>query len=73
VCKAVSRQRLDKHVPVATDTHATIEVLLEMVFYSVRAEGRRTTEASIFQLEGSVEAKEEPLLPVCRRGRIRPP
>jgi hypothetical protein len=28
----VSRQRLSKHVPTATDTHATIEVLLEMVF-----------------------------------------
>jgi hypothetical protein len=28
----VSRQRLDKHVPVATDTHETIEVLLETVF-----------------------------------------
>jgi hypothetical protein len=31
-CTAVSRQRLGKHVPAATDTHATIEVLLEMVF-----------------------------------------
>jgi hypothetical protein len=28
----VSRQRFSKHVPVPTDTHATIEVLLEMVF-----------------------------------------
>jgi hypothetical protein len=28
----VSRQRLRKHVPAATDTHATIEVLLEIVF-----------------------------------------
>jgi hypothetical protein len=28
----VSRQRLGKHVPVATDTHATIELLLETVF-----------------------------------------
>jgi hypothetical protein len=27
----VSRQRLGKHVPAATDMHATIEVLLEMV------------------------------------------
>jgi hypothetical protein len=28
----VSRQRLSKRVPAATDTHATIEVLLNMVF-----------------------------------------
>jgi hypothetical protein len=28
----VSRQQLGKHVPVATDTHATIEVLFEAVF-----------------------------------------
>jgi hypothetical protein len=28
----VSRQRLRKHVPTTTDTHATIEVLLETVF-----------------------------------------
>jgi hypothetical protein len=28
----VSRQRLGKHVPAATGTHATIEVLLETVF-----------------------------------------
>jgi hypothetical protein len=33
----VSRQRLGKHVPAATDKHATIEILLETVFYSVRA------------------------------------
>jgi hypothetical protein len=31
-CRAVSRQRLDEHVPIATDTHATTEVLLETVF-----------------------------------------
>jgi hypothetical protein len=30
----VSRQRLDKHVPAATDSHATIEVLLGTVFSS---------------------------------------
>jgi hypothetical protein len=29
----VSRQLLDKHVPASTDTHASIEVLLETVFY----------------------------------------
>jgi hypothetical protein len=28
----VSRQWVSKHVPVATDTHATIEALLETVF-----------------------------------------
>jgi hypothetical protein len=28
----VSRQQLDKNVPAATDTHATIEELLEAVF-----------------------------------------
>jgi hypothetical protein len=31
-CRAVSRQRFAKHVPTATDTHATIKVLLETVF-----------------------------------------
>jgi hypothetical protein len=31
-CRAVCRQRLGKHVPTATDTHGTIEVLLETVF-----------------------------------------
>jgi hypothetical protein len=29
---AVSKQRLGKHVPGATDKHATIEVMLETVF-----------------------------------------
>jgi hypothetical protein len=29
---SVSRSRLGKHVPAATDTHATIKVLLETVF-----------------------------------------
>jgi hypothetical protein len=28
----VSRQRFSKHVPMVTDTHATIEVLLEIMF-----------------------------------------
>jgi hypothetical protein len=32
VCRAVSRQRLGKDVPAATDIHTTIEVLLETVF-----------------------------------------
>jgi hypothetical protein len=31
-CRAVSRRRLGKHIPVATDTHATTDVMLEMVF-----------------------------------------
>jgi hypothetical protein len=31
-CRAVSRQQLGKHVPEVTDTHATVEVLLETVF-----------------------------------------
>jgi DNA-binding Lrp family transcriptional regulator len=30
----VSRQRLGKHVPAVTDTRATIEVLLEIMFYT---------------------------------------
>jgi hypothetical protein len=37
---SVSRQRIGKHVPAATNNHATIELLLENgVFYSVRAKG----------------------------------
>jgi hypothetical protein len=31
VCRAISRQWLGKHIPAATDTHATTEVLLEIV------------------------------------------
>jgi hypothetical protein len=31
-CRAVSRQWLGTHVPAATGTHATIELLLETVF-----------------------------------------
>jgi hypothetical protein len=39
----IHRQRLDKHIPAATDTHATDEVLLDYnnensVFYVVRAD-----------------------------------
>jgi hypothetical protein len=30
--RAVSRQRLGKHVPAVMDTHATTEVMLEKVF-----------------------------------------
>jgi hypothetical protein len=36
-CRVVSRQRHGKHVPAATDAHATIEVLLDTVF-SIRSE-----------------------------------
>jgi hypothetical protein len=32
--RAVSRQRLGKHVPVVTDTHAVTQVLLETVFFN---------------------------------------
>jgi hypothetical protein len=35
-CRTVSRQRFGKHVPSATDEHATLEVLLDTVF-SVRS------------------------------------
>jgi hypothetical protein len=38
-CRDVSRQRLSKHVPAARDTHARIEVLLEMVFCTRRTKG----------------------------------
>jgi hypothetical protein len=31
---SVSRQRLFKHVPTPTDPHATIEILLETVFFT---------------------------------------
>jgi hypothetical protein len=45
---AVSRQRLRKHVPAATDTHAAIEILLEMVCYTPwKGVIRRTIEARI--------------------------
>jgi hypothetical protein len=41
--RAIARQLLDKRVPAATDTQATVEVLLDYkngkgVFYVVRAE-----------------------------------
>jgi hypothetical protein len=43
----VSRQRLGKNVPATTDTHVTIEVLLETVFStrSVQRGYRRTIDA----------------------------
>jgi hypothetical protein len=33
-CRAVARQQLSKHVPAAMDMHATIDILLETVFYT---------------------------------------
>jgi hypothetical protein len=57
------------HVPAATDTHAKVEVLLEIVFYSVRANGftRRTVETRLVHLcdenhERRVEARVQALL-----------
>jgi hypothetical protein len=35
----VSRQRIGKHVPAATNAHATIVTVGSGVFYSVRAKG----------------------------------
>jgi hypothetical protein len=60
--RAVSRQRLNKQVPAATNTHATIEILLEMMF-ATRSVARgykekswcsvRESEARRLQLERS--------------------
>jgi hypothetical protein len=52
----VSRQRLGKHVPAATDTHSTIEVLLETVFstLSVQRIIRKTIGATESVVYGSV-------------------
>jgi hypothetical protein len=44
-CRAVSTQRLGKHVPTATDTRATIEVLLETLF-STRSVPKSYKEAN---------------------------
>jgi hypothetical protein len=48
-CRAVSRQRLVKHVPAATDTHVTIEILCETVFLLDPCKGviRRITEEGL--------------------------
>jgi hypothetical protein len=35
----ISTRQLSKHIPVATDTHATIEVLLETVFSTWSVQG----------------------------------
>jgi hypothetical protein len=51
--RAVSRQWFGKHIPAAMDTHASIQVLLEKVFYTWSVQGvmRKTVEARIVQLE----------------------
>jgi hypothetical protein len=63
---AVYRQRLIKHLPAVTDTHITIEVLLETVFailsvvrdykedkWGKQVSSVRESEASKVHLEGS--------------------
>jgi hypothetical protein len=52
----VSRQRLGKHVPAATDTHATTEILLETTFLLDPCKGviRKTTGTTESALYGSL-------------------
>jgi hypothetical protein len=67
-CRAVYGQRFGKHVPAATDTHATIEVLLETKFSTVdHAEGanqvssvRESKEKSHRQLVKETVGNEPP-------------
>jgi hypothetical protein len=76
-CRAISRQRLSKHVATATNTHATIEALLETAFLlgPCKRDIRRTIEARIIQFEESrrpertrsPEAEESPLLETVPR------
>jgi hypothetical protein len=58
-CRAVSRQRLAKHVPAATNQRATIDILLETgCFYVVHAEelwGRQLGKPSQFCTGGCEE------------------
>jgi hypothetical protein len=81
VCtRAVSGQWLGKHVPVATDTNATIEVLLETgCLYMVRAEELSWKELgrpNQFCTGGyeeriwAREAEESPLLEAVARERL---
>jgi hypothetical protein len=49
-CIAVSRQLLGKYVPAATNTHATIEVLLEKVFSTAGAENIRGLNLAVVKL-----------------------
>jgi hypothetical protein len=57
----VSRQRLGKHVPAAADTHATIEVVLELVF-SARSVQRNYEEVNwgdrVCSIRKSVEKRD---------------
>jgi hypothetical protein len=52
----ISRQRIDKHVPAATDTHAKIEVLLETVF-STRSMQRSYKEDNWGNRLGSLKSE----------------
>jgi hypothetical protein len=71
VCRAVSRPRLDIHIPVATDTHATIEVLLETVFSSRFVHrGYKVVKHTTIQVS---EGSDNERYPVWRRGQIPPP
>jgi hypothetical protein len=65
----VSRQRISKHVPVATNTHATLEFLLETAFStrSVQMGYKEDNWGDHFARDGRVEN------PVWRWGRIPPP
>jgi hypothetical protein len=78
--RAVSRLRLGKHVPVATDTHVTIEGFLETVF-TTRSVKRGYKEEYLsknssvgreppFRKDLSVEAEESPLLEAVTRERL---
>jgi hypothetical protein len=59
IVDGTAMEQLGKHVPMATDTYATIQELLEMVFptWSVQRGLRRTREARIVQMEGSLCSK----------------
>jgi hypothetical protein len=54
----ISRQRLRKHVPFATDTHATTEVLLETMF-SARSVQRSYKEENLGNSQLCTEVCEE--------------
>jgi hypothetical protein len=45
-CRALSRQRLGKHVPAATNTHAAMDLPLETVF-STRSMQRDTRSVGV--------------------------
>jgi hypothetical protein len=57
--RAVSRQRLSKNIPAATDTHATIEVLLETVF-STRSVQRGYKEDNCWRQDESSRKRGRP-------------